>query len=318
MKRYLGIDLGGTNIAAGLVTEDGDLLYKASVPTRSQMGHKQVIADMIALCRQVMAESGASPDGIASIGIGAPGHIDRARGVVVFAGNLGFAQVPVCGPISQALGLPTYIENDANCAALAESFVGAARGAKDSITVTLGTGIGGGILIGGKINTGAYGGGGEIGHIIICMDGELCTCGCRGCWEAYASATALIRQAKAAAAQSPQSLLVKNAAGDLASITGKAVFDAAEQGDETARAVITAYLRYVAVGLANLIDTLEPETIALGGGICAQGERILGPIRAMLEQLVFGGVLKTNIVVAALGNDAGIIGAAMLGEDADY
>ncbi|MCL2562467.1 MAG: ROK family protein [Oscillospiraceae bacterium] len=310
MKHYLGIDLGGTNIAAGIVTADGVLLHKESIPTESHRGHEHVIANMIALCQKVMADSGVGQSDIASIGVGSPGLCDRENGVTVFAENLQFDQVPIRDPLQAALGLPVRLENDANCAALAESRAGAAKGMKDSVTVTLGTGVGGGIVIDGKLATGAHGAGGEIGHILICMDGEPCTCGTRGCWEAYASATALIRQAERAAIENPQSALAA-----IHAITGKAVFDAAAAGDGTANAVVIDYLRYVAVGLANLINVLDPAVIVIGGGISAQGEAILAPIREILAEYVLGGVLRCKVVAATLGNDAGIIGAALLGAE---
>ena len=309
MKRYLGIDLGGTNIAVGLVAEDGTLLHKDSVPTRSQNGYKTLIADMASLCEKIIVDSGTDRNNITAVGVGCPGLCDVENGVLVFANNLGLRHAPIRDDLQAALGIPVYIGNDANCAALGESIAGAAKGSDSSITVTLGTGVGGGIIIDQKIVTGAYGGGGEVGHIPICFDGEACSCGNIGCWEAYASATALIRQAKNAATANSSSRLAA-ASGN---ITGKAVFDAAAAGDETAQTVIQSYLRYVAIGLASLINTLQPETIVLGGGICAQGDAILAPITKMVEEMVLGGVLQSKIVIAILGNDAGIIGAAMLG-----
>ena len=220
--------------------------------------------------------------------------------------------MPLRAKIQGEINLPVYLENDANCAALGEHMVGAAKGSDSSITVTLGTGIGGGIILGGKIISGAYGDAGEIGHMVISPNGEPCTCGTHGCWEAYASATALIRQAKIASIYAPESQIVKEVDNDLRLITGKTVFDAADLGDETAKSVIQQYLFYVSIGLANLVNILQPETIAMGGGICAQGEKILRPIGEMTESMVFGRNLKTKLVTAALGNDAGIIGAAAL------
>ena len=311
-KYYLGVDLGGTNIAVGLVTAEGALLRKDSVPTASQRGYEPVIRDMAALCKKVAGDSGVELAEISHIGVGSPGLCDRENGVILLAKNLDFKAVPLRAVIQKDLDLPVYLENDANCAALGEHMVGAARGSESSVTVTLGTGIGGGIILGGKIINGAYGDAGEIGHMVISFNGEPCTCGTNGCWEAYASATALIRQAKIASIYAPESQIMKQVNNDLRLITGKTVFDAADLGDETAKEVIRQYLFYVSVGLANLVNTLQPDTIALGGGICAQGEKILAPMREMTENMVFGRNLKTKLVTAALGNDAGIIGAAML------
>jgi len=312
LKHYLGIDLGGTNVAIGLVSAEGTLLHKDSVPTDSHRGYQAVVADMIALCKKVAADSGFTMADIASIGIGSPGHCDNARGVIVFASNIGFYDVPICDLFHAAFGIPIYLNNDANCAALGESVSGAAKDAPSSVTITLGTGVGGGIIIDGKIMSGAFGGGGEVGHMSICFDGEPCPCGGRGCWEAYASATGLIRQAKIAAIYHPTSLLATQY--DLRQLNGKAVFDAADAGDQVAQDVIDKYLRYVAIGLANVINILQPDTIVLGGGISAQGDKILRPIEALTRKEIFGS-FYTKFVTATLGNDAGIIGAAMLGMD---
>jgi len=314
LKYYLGIDLGGTNVAIGVVSEDGRLLHKDSVPTASHRGYTHVAADMIALCKQVVADSGLTMADIASVGIGSPGHGDSATGVIVYASNLGFSDVPICALLSEGLSIPAYLNNDANCAALGESISGAAKDTPSSVTITLGTGVGGGIIIDGKIMSGAFGGGGEVGHMCISFDGEACPCGGRGCWEAYASATGLIRQAKMAMVRHPESLLATEARHDLSLVNGKFVFDVADMGDQVAQDVIEQYLRYVAVGLSNVIDILQPDTIVVGGGISAQGDRILRPIAAFVREMVFG-ALSTKLVTATLGNDAGIIGAAMFGMD---
>lgn len=312
MKHYIGVDLGGTNIAAGIVTADGQLRYKDSVKTQSAAGYGQVLADMAALCRTVITDSGVDPATVMGVGVGSPGHCDETNGVIVFSGNLQFRNVPVRALLAQELGLPVYLANDANCAALGESTAGAAKDSDSSVTITLGTGVGSGIVMGKQIASGAFGGAGEIGHTSLVYGGVSCTCGRRGCWEAYASATALIAQAKAAVEQDPVSKILTLSGGDVDRITGKVVFDAADADDRVAQAVITQYLRYVAAGLTNIINALQPDTIVLGGGICAQGERILGPIRQTVAQEVFGGELKTKLTIATLGNDAGIIGAAML------
>jgi len=294
MKQYLGIDLGGTNIAVGLVTQDGTLLRKNSVPTASERGVPAILQDITALCRKVLADSGTSLEDITSVGIGSPGRCDRKHGTISHAANIGFHQVEICSILREALGVPVYLANDADCAALGESAAGAAKGTHTSIAVTLGTGIGGGVIVGGKLVNS------ELGHMTIAFDGEPCSCGSRGCFEAYASATALIRQAKAAG---------------LDADTAKAVFDAADNGDKVAESVIDSYVNYIAIGLANLIDVLLPDIIVIGGGISSRGEKILLPITDAVRTKVFGRELTTKFAIATLGNDAGIIGAALLRKD---
>lgn len=317
MKHYVGVDLGGTNIAVGIVTEDGVLIHKDSVPTRITRGPEPVIADIAALCKKAIADSGVDAVSVRGVGVGSPGICDDENGVILYANNLFFRDVPIRALLQKEMDLPIRLGNDGDCAALGEATAGAAKGSDISVTITLGTGIGGGIIIGGKIINGAYGGGGEVGHIMLYDGKEACTCGRHGCWEAYASATGLIRQATAAVACHPESRIAALAGHDMRHITGKVVFDAADEGDETAQTVIDRYLHYVAAGLIDIINLLQPNTIVLGGGICAQGDRILTPIREMVAKEVYGGYMRTNIVIATLGNDAGIIGAAMLAlEDA--
>jgi len=309
MKYYIGVDLGGTNIAAGVVSEQGELIHKASVPTESHRGHEAVVADLAKLCKQVIADSDVDPETVTSIGIGLPGLFDKDSGVFIYAPNLPIRQVPIRSMLQETFPLPVYLENDANAAAMGESVAGAAKDVAHSITVTLGTGVGGGIIVDNKILHGAFGGAGEIGHMAINLGGELCGCGRRGCWEAYASASALVKQAQIAAIENPESLLAKDVNG----INGKMIFEAIEQGDETAKQVLDTYLSYVAIGLTNLIDVLQPAKIVIGGGLSAQGEKILAPIRKLIEERAFSGAYQTKLVTATLGNDAGIIGAAMVG-----
>ena len=311
MKHYIGVDLGGTNIAAGIVTENGAIIHQDSVPTLAERGSKAVMKDISALCEKIITDSAVSRGDIVSVGIGSPGLCDSKNGVVAYSNNIMFKNTPICDVVGKKVGLPTYVSNDANCAALGESICGAAKAYDHSMTVTLGTGIGGGIIIGRKIVNGKFGGGGEVGHHTIQMDGELCTCGKKGCWEAYASVTALIRQARCAVARFPQSALAEIVNHDLRQITGRTVFEAADRGDETAENIIRQYLTYVSCGLANLINILQPEIVLLGGGLSAQGERILAPIRKMVPGQLYGARCNTQFAIAALGNNAGIIGAAL-------
>jgi glucokinase-like ROK family protein len=307
----IGIDLGGTNIAVGAVDEAYHIVSKVSIPTGSHRPWQEVVADMGNAAEQAAAKAGLSMSECASMGIGSPGNCDSGRGVVVRAYNLGWLEVPVCQTLHERFGVPVKLSNDANCAALAEAVAGRARGKQDVVMITLGTGVGSGIIINGQIYAGMRSAGGEWGHTVLVLDGEECTCGRRGCWEAYASATALIRQTRQAALEHPQSLLAKTPAEK---INGRTAFDAARAGDEVAKGVVTQYIAYIGAGLTDLVNALAPEMIVLGGGICNEGETLLAPLRDYVADHCFGqheGAIP-EIVAATLGNDAGIIGAAAL------
>ena len=307
----IGIDLGGTNIAVGVVDENYQLLARHSVPTGAERPAEAVIADMADAVEAAAAKAGIHVQDCESIGIGSPGTCDSEAGVVVRAYNLQWFGVPVCQLLRERFHIPVRLSNDANCAALAECVAGAAQGVENMVMITLGTGVGGGIIINGKIHAGMRTAGAELGHTLLVLNGTPCTCGRRGCWEAYASATALIQQAAQAAKEHPDSLLAALPAGEL---TGKAVFDCADRGDSTAQAVIDQYCVYVAAGMTDLVNALAPEMILLGGGISHQGERILRPIREYVADNCFGqheGAIPV-IQTARLGNEAGIIGAAAL------
>ena len=307
----IGIDLGGTNIAVGVVNERHEIVSHTSVPTLAHRSPEAVIADMGHAVQAALDQAGVTAADCASIGVGSPGTCDSDRGVVVRAYNLGWYEVPVCQMLTERFGIPARLSNDANCAALAEYVAGAGAGCRNMVLITLGTGVGGGIIIDGKIYAGMRSAGAELGHTVLVLDGEPCTCGRRGCWEAYASATALIRQTGQAALAHPESLLASIPAQD---INGRTAFDAAEQGDAAARAVVARYCEYVAAGLTDLVNALAPERILLGGGISRQGESLLGPVREYVAAHCFGqrqGAIPV-IAEAKLGNEAGIIGAAAL------
>ena len=305
----IGIDLGGTNIAAGVVDEGQHIVAEVSLPTGAERPAEAVVADICRAAEKAMEKAGITAAHCASVGIGSPGTCDSANGVVVRAYNLGWDHVPVCRMLEERFHVPCRLSNDANCAALAEQVAGAAVGHDNVVLITLGTGVGGGIIIGGKIYDGMRGAGAELGHTLLVLDGEPCTCGRRGCWEAYSSATALIRQARQAAAEHPESLLA-----GAEEITGKTVFDAADRGDETANAVVDRFCDYLGAGVTNIVNALAPEVILIGGGISRQGERLLAPVRRYVEKNCFGGPEGAIPIIAAarLGNDAGIIGAAAL------
>ena len=310
----IGIDLGGTNIAGGIVDNTGKLVYKKSVPTLHERGAEAVIKDIIALCKSMAEESSVELSQIKSLGIGCPGTVNPPEGILVYATNLNFKNIHIGDMVGKELNLPVYIENDANCAALGESLFGAAKGSKNSVTVTLGTGVGGGIIIDGSIYSGSFFGAGELGHHIIRMGGELCGCGSRGCWEAYASATGLIRETVKGAEDNPESIINRYVNGNLDEITAKTAFDAAAEGDNTAKEIVNNYIEHLCVGFSNIVNLLQPEIIVIGGGISGQGDDLITAIENRVSETVLGGNLKTRYLTAKLGNDAGIIGAAMLGQ----
>lgn len=313
---YIGVDLGGTNIAVGLVDEDGRIVHKDSVPTLREREYPEIVKDMAQLILRVIEHERINIKDVAGIGIGCPGTPDRKAGVLVYANNLKFDNAPLRDEIQKYINIPVYLDNDANVAALAESVAGAARGVAHSVTITIGTGVGSGIIIDGKVYCGFNDSGAEIGHAVICVDGEPCTCGRDGCWEAYASATALINQTKAAARNNPDSLLNTITGGNLDKIEAKTAFDAAHMGDSTALKVIERYITYLAEGITNVINIFQPEILCIGGGVCKQGEYLLKPLREMVSQKVYsrGSTRQCQIKVAEMGNDAGIVGAAMLGK----
>jgi len=313
----IGIDLGGTNIVAGLVDEQYRILTSASVKTNLPREAEAIIDDMVALCHQVVADQGITMDDVAYVGVGCPGTCNVETGEVEYANNLGFAHLQLGTIMKEKLNKPVYIENDANAAALGEAKAGATKGAAKSVCITLGTGVGSGIVLDGKIYGGSNFAGGEIGHTVIMVDGEPCTCGRRGCWETYSSATALIRQTKAAMEKDPDSLMWKLVNGDITKVEGRTSFDAAQQGDATAQAVVDRYAEYLACGLVNVINVFQPDIVCVGGGVCRQGENLLGPVRKMIQRDRYSKYCQkqTELCVAQLGNDAGIVGAACLGEN---
>lgn len=307
---YAGIDLGGTTIKGALVTESGEILRKKSIPTGGERPHREVVLDMANLVKDLMAEEGLPMSKLMSVGIGSPGAIDPINGKIIFAGNFAdFRDVPMVSIMQEVLtGIPIYLENDANVAAYGESLFGAGRGAKNVVMITLGTGLGGGIIIDGKIYSGSFFGGAEMGHQVIVADGWQCTCGRKGCWETYSSVTGLIRLAKIYAAKHPQSPLNE----DIEHLDGRRIFNADLAGDAAAQEALKDYYHYLGIGLANTINVFQPEFLILGGGPSGQGDQLLIPVTEETRKGVFAGNMKTKLVLAQLGNDAGVIGAAML------
>ena len=312
---YIGIDLGGTGIKAGVVDEKGKILGKATCPTEPERGYGAVIQDMAALAYKAVEKSGHTINEIKSIGIGLPGVLDPRTGRVPFCTNLRWHDVPVIEEMHKYTDLPVYVDNDATVAGLAESVAGVSAGMQNSVFITLGTGVGGGVVLGGKVFSGSHGVASEIGHMITVVDGEQCTCGNRGCWERYASATALIREGRRMCGDNPDTELYKAVNGDITAITAKHVIDLAKAGDPDCSRLFDRYVYHLCVGLANLINVYDPEIIVLGGGVSHAGEFLLTAVNAKLPGMVFYKDMPfARVALAKLTNDAGIIGAAMLGK----
>lgn len=309
----IGIDLGGTNIVAAVVDDNYNIIGKSKTPTATPRSAEEIFDDIAKVCREAMADANVTIDDIASVGMGTPGTVN-GEGVIEYANNLGFDNVPAKQMLVDRLGdVPAFIENDANCAALGEAYAGCGNGSKNFVAVTLGTGVGSGIIVDGKIVSGVNFAGGECGHMVIVVDGEPCTCGRKGCWEAYASATALIRQTKDAMDADPDSVMHELAAEE-GKVSGRTAFDAMRKGDISGINVVNNYIKYVACGLINLVNALQPEIICVGGGICNEGETLMKPLRRYVqaERYSIHSKLQTKLMKAQLGNDAGVIGAALL------
>lgn len=303
---YIGIDLGGTNIAVGLVSCDGEKLASGSRPTLASRPYAEIVKDMAELCMEVTKDAGYNVCDIEGIGIGSPGTIDSKNGVVIYANNLGWNNVPLADELRKYIDVPIVVENDANAAAYGE-YVASGRDKSSFVAITLGTGIGGGVIIDNKIIRGFNGAGGELGHIGLVYEGEPCTCGNNGCWEAYASVTALIRQTSAAIEKNPESIMAQDE-----KVSGRTAFNAAKAGDAAGQAVVDQYIRYVACGIASIINIFQPDMLVIGGGISNEGDYLLNPIKEYVKEHTYcKSIPQTEIKIAELKNDAGIVGAAL-------
>jgi glucokinase len=313
---YLGIDLGGTNIAAGVADENYRILAKTSRKTRVPCPDEEMCGQLAEAAEETLKKAGLSLGDIPWIGVGSPGTVNRETGVVEFANNLHFRNFPLRRMLEAKTGKKVIADNDANAAAFGEYKAGALRGAKNAVAITLGTGVGSGIIIGGKIYAGSNFAGGELGHTVIVANGRPCTCGRRGCWEAYASATGLIASTREAMERDRASALWKIAGGSPEGVDGRTAFKAMRAGDAAGKAVVDGYIFYLACGIANCINIFQPDILCLGGGISNEGEALLVPLRAAVKKEVFSKYSSRQTVIcrAQLGNDAGILGAALLGE----
>ena len=313
----IGIDLGGTNIAVGLVDENYEIVVKKSTPTKAQRPADEIAADMAALCVKVCEEKGITIAEIDNVGIATPGVADCESGSVEYACNLPFRRYPLARVVAEKLGLAAdkvKIANDANAAAWGEAVAGAAKGSTNSVMITLGTGVGGGIIIDNKIYTGFNFAGGELGHIVLEIDGVPCGCGRRGCWEAYSSATALIRMTKEKIEEYEKAGKYTSMS-KLERVSGRSACEAMRAGDQAGKEVYDKYIKYLAVGLGNIINIFQPEIISLGGGVSNEGQPLIDDLLPLVRKQQYGeGIVEklTELRIAKLGNDAGIIGAALL------
>lgn len=313
MALHLGIDIGGTNIACGIVDDSCEIIARSKVRTNAPRPYREILEDIIRAAELACGEAGIAPAQLASIGIGCPGTCNQSSGEVEYSNNLGFKNVPLRTDIEKRFGVSTYLGNDADAAAYGEYCAGAAKGAENAVVITLGTGVGSGIIIGGRIYSGFNYAGGEIGHTVIEVDGRQCTCGRRGCFEAYSSATGLVRTTKEYSEKYPDSIMTAMIKQD-GRISARTAYQAMKQGDAAGKEVTDLYVKYLAVGIANVINIFQPDILCIGGGVCNEGDTLLLPLRKAVAEQVYTKNSKKNteIVICSLGNDAGIIGAAML------
>ena len=319
MSYYIGVDVGGTNIACGVVDDNCNIIARSKIRTNenSKNGVKPTYEEVFdVIKRAVLAacdDAGISVSDVHSIGIGCPGTCNNDSGVVEYSNNLDFVNVPLRADTEKEFGVPVYLENDANAAAFGEFLAGSAKGANSAVVITLGTGVGSGIVIDGKIYRGANFAGGEIGHTVIVVDGLPCTCGRRGCFEAYSSATGLIHMTAEASELNPDSLMTKMIR-DEGKVSARTAYKAMKAGDPVGKAVTEQYVKYLSCGIANVINTFQPDILCIGGGVCNEGDNLLIPLKAAVAEQIYSkhSAKNTEIVICSLGNDAGIIGAAML------
>ena len=314
---YLGVDLGGTNIASAVVTEKGELLGRSSIPTGLPDSPEHIAERIAESCRQAVSATGCSLEDIESIGIGTPGITNIEEGVVEYSCNLDFNDTPLSALVEDLMHRPVLLENDANAAALGEYIAGSGKDADSLVAITLGTGVGGGVVINNRLLTGFNFAGGEIGHFVIVEDGEPCNCGRKGCFEAYCSASALAADTIRAMFLHPESVLWKLTEGDFTRVNGKTAFDGMRAGDAVSTEIVNEFISNLGVGLSSLVMLLQPEVIAIGGGISREGETLLAPLREIVETRSYyeSATPRTRLTAAKFLGEAGIVGAAALWGD---
>ncbi|MEA4912350.1 MAG: ROK family protein [Oscillospiraceae bacterium] len=311
MNYRIGIDLGGTDIKAGVVDGNYAIIAKHSRPTLAQRPYAEVIRDMASAASAAAQEAGIRLEDCECVGVGTPGFVNSKTDRIVFAGNLNWREVPLKRELMQYVSAPVFVGNDANCAVIGETLAGAARGLENVVLITLGTGVGGGVVIDGKMFCGGDGMGTELGHTPLILGGEACTCGLRGCFEAYASVTALIRQTKRAMQAHPESIMNRYAE-EKGEVNGRTSFDCAKRGDMAALAVVDQYIEYVAAGIGGLVCIFRPDVVLVAGAISNEREYLFDPLNEKIGRYVFANdaISAPRVLRATLGNDAGLIGAA--------
>lgn len=308
----IGVDVGGTGIKLGVVSDAGQILTKESIPTQIDLPVEEQVNQITDAIIRIASAAGFSPDEIDSVGIGIPG-IANPAGVIIKCTNMNWHYIPFAELVHRRLDVPVFIDNDANVAALAESVAGISKGTSSSVFITIGTGIGSGIILNGRIWNGAHGIGGELGHTILDLDGNLCTCGNHGCLERYCSANALIRIGREAVVNHPDSAILAAVQGDPEKVRARTIIDAARANDPLAVELYSRYISYLGQAVANVVNFLDPEIIVLGGGVSGAGDFLLNPLKKEFTKYVlFNDQPLPRLELAVLGADAGIIGAAML------
>lgn len=316
MKYYIGVDIGGTNVKAGVVDENAQLVAHVSLKTKAKDGYQSVLKTVKQAIEQAIELSGEPIERIKTIGIGCPGIMDSEKGVVLYSNNLGWKNAPLAKDLSEYFtGKRIILENDANAAAYGEYLAGAAKGATNAVVLTLGTGVGAGVIINGEIYKGSNNAGGEIGHTVIEVDGAQCTCGRKGCFEAYASATGLVRMTDEMIEKYPTGRLHEMVDRD-GKISARTAFNAAKLGDPEGMEVVSKYIKYLACGITNVINIFQPDILCIGGGVCNEGDNLLKPLKSLVAKEIYSKDSKKNteIVICTLANEAGMIGSAMLGK----
>lgn len=315
---YIGVDLGGTNIAVGLLDESFKIIAKEKCPTRTERDISEIMDDMGKLCNTLIEKNNLTPNDIAYIGIATPGSVLPPKGMVAYSNNVKMRNYPISAELSARTGVEkVYVENDANAAALGEAIMGAGKGSDNVIMITLGTGVGGGIVINRKLYSGFNFAGGELGHTVIKEGGRDCSCGRKGCWEAYSSATGLKNMTKDKLLSTKDTIMWEMIENNLENISGRTAFDAAKKGDKAGKEVVDEYIYYLAVGIANMVNIFQPNVLCIGGGVCGEGDYLLKPLTEIARSQEYGHATRTQfteIKIAELGNDAGIIGAGLLGQ----
>lgn len=314
MKNIIGVDIGGTNVKLGVVSQEGKILSQLSIKTDIKRDYKHVFRDISDAASDCVKKANFRMSDISGMGLGIPGTVDNVKGEVIYANNLGWKNVPVRGELLKYFNFPVVMSNDANCAAMGEMLFGSAKGLQNVVLLTLGTGVGAGFIVNGKMIEGNYGAGAEGGHTLLIKGGEECTCGRRGCIEAYVSATALIRDTKRAMLKDKSSVMWRAVNNDIESVSGRTAFECGKKNDITALKVVNNYIENLAEAIISFINIFRPDVVLLGGGVSAEKDYLFKPLQEYADKYIYaaGIVPPVPIKTCSLGNDAGLLGAAAL------